>query len=229
MNVLSADSLVINTMNIREMDKMIESKPKEPTLKIWAEGMLFISSYLPLFLILLIQDIAIRPNEDYRFSIPETGYSVSWVALIFFLASFFLTWVTNSEIRKHLKYEEGGQAVRVSDAVQIKGDMINYTLPFLIGLFAFDYSSWQNITSMLIFLAFMFAFLRKDGGILLNPMLMLIGVRLYRISYKEVNACKGSVYTRDVLCMGKITAPSITPVIFHDIAGIGFLHNKKDE
>ena len=229
MNVLSADSLVINTTNIREMDKMIESKPKEPTLKIWAEGMLFISSYLPLFLILMIQDIGIRPNEDYGILIFETGYSVSIPALIFLLISLFLNLVTNSGIRKHLKYEEGGKAVRVSDAVQIKGDMINYTLPFLIGLFAFDYSSWQNITSMLVFLAFMFAFLRKDGGILLNPMLMLIGVRLYRIKYKEVSAPKGKSQTREVLCMGQIIAPSITPVIFHDFAGIGFLYKTKDK
>lgn len=204
---------------------MIELNPKEPSLKIWVEAILFISSYLPLFLILMIRDISKDPNGDHMLF--ETEYSVSSTALGFFLITAVLTLIVNFIMRRLLGYHEGGHEVHLYKAEPIRGDMINYTLPFLIGLFAFDYKTWQSITSLIVFLGFMFAFLRKDGGILLNPMLMLIGVKLHRIEYKRISAQEGPAQTESVLCMGNIKAPSTVPVVLHKQAGIGFLHPEK--
>lgn len=72
----------------------------------------------------------------------------------------------------------------------------------LFGLFAFNYQSWQSITSLLVFLLFMFAFVRRDRVTLLNPIFLLLGIRLYRVSYQEI----GTPHKREgrMLCLGEL-------------------------
>ncbi len=101
--------------------------------------------------------------------------------------------------------------------------MINYTLPFLIGLFAFNYSTWQSISSLFVFLFFMFFFLRKESLILLNPLLLLLNVKLYRIKFQYVGQdFKGEIR---VIAMGEVK-PSDIKVRLNKIKGISFIYSE---
>lgn len=128
-------------------------------------------------------------------------------------------------MRSLLTKQEGGVTITIQKAEPISGDMLNYTLPFLIGLFAFSYNDWQSISSLLVFLAFMLAFLHKEQITLLNPMLLLMNIRLYKIEYKEVGRDRSSrAFT---LCLGELEE-SNQKIDIKETAGITFIYPTKE-
>lgn len=199
---------------------MINHKPEPMRLTFWVEIVVFLSAYYPLFLILLIRDVKEGghgiPIGSAEWNLSVTGWGVS-LFLVSSVSSLVLAYI----MRKLLKRQEGGTAIKVQEADPISGDMLNYTLPFLIGLFAFSYSDWQSIASLLVFLAFMLAFLHKEQITLLNPMLLLMNVRLYKIKYKE--AGRERFCSAFALCLGSVEASNVT-VNIKETAGITFIY-----
>ena len=205
---------------------MINHKPMDVAPKLWVEVVVFITAYYPLFLILLIRDISKTNLDGVMIGFIENGYHVSCWALSFFLISSCVALFASWLVRKNLTYQEGGVAINVKESKQLHGDMLNYTLPFLMGLFAFGYENWQSITALLVFLVFMFAFVSKDRVILLNPMFLLVGIRLYEMKYSEVG--NNSVKVKRVLCLGELK-PSNTIIYTKESAGIEFVYPEKVE
>ncbi|MFQ2548775.1 hypothetical protein ACK305_16005 [Aeromonas caviae] len=204
---------------------MIINEPQKTGVRLWVEILVFISSYYPLFLILFIRDIG-SLSHSIRIGLAPWNSSVSVWAICFLLISSFAMLITANFMRFFLKSHSNGVEVRVVKVNQVRGDMINYTIPFLIGLFAFDYKSWQSITSLVIFLVFMFSFLHKEKTILLNPMLLLLGIRLYDTTLKRVGQDREEEKT--VICLGCMSASDIK-VEFSENAGINFIYSIKVE
>jgi hypothetical protein len=205
---------------------MINHKPMDVAPKLWVEAVVFITAYYPLFLILLIRDIRETNSDGVMIGFVDAGYYVSYWALSFFLISSCVALFASWLVRKNLTYQEGGVAINVLESKQLHGDMLNYTLPFLMGLFAFGYESWQSITALLVFLVFMFAFVSKDRVILLNPMFLLVGIRLYEMKYSEVG--NNSEKVKRVLCLGELKA-SKALIYTKESAGIEFVYPEKVE
>ena len=159
---------------------MINHKPKEMAPSLWVEAIIFLSAYYPLFLILLIRDITDK-TSGLSFGLLSWGVQVSWYALVLFFISSFASLIVARLIRSLLTHQDGGTPIKIHEVSQVRGDMLNYTLPFLIGLFAFNYESIQAIISLLVFLVFIFSFVHKEQISLLNPMFLLMGIRLYKV------------------------------------------------
>lgn len=202
---------------------MINHKPKEMAPSLWVEALIFLSAYYPLFLILLIRDVSAK-TLGLQFGFLSWGVQVSWCALFLFFLSSFASLFVARIIRSLLTYQEGGTPIKIHEVYQVRGDMLNYTLPFLIGLFAFNYDNIQTIVSLLVFLIFIFSFVHKEQISLLNPMFLLMGVRLYKIKYKEVG--RTSIYDRNVLCLGSVEV-SNESVEVKETAGIHFIFPQK--
>lgn len=198
---------------------MINKKSAEVAVKVWVEFVVFWSAYYPLFLILFIRDIG-HGKSGYQFGLIEWGVTVSGWGLFLLFGSSISCLCVGLIMRNFLTHQQGGISVRLDSVEPVRGDMLNYTLPFLIGLFAFSYNDWQSIISLLVFLAFMFSFLHKERISLLNPMLLLMGVRLYKIKYSEVG--RASVLSGNVLCLGEAEA-SKEIVLIKETAGIKFI------
>ncbi|HIF9536759.1 hypothetical protein [Photobacterium damselae] len=199
---------------------MITTKSQETNIKLWVEILIFLSSYYPLFLILFIKDV----NEQtigIPFGLAEWHLKISYWALFGILASSIATLATGYIMRYLFTRSEGADEIRLTQVTVVRGDMINYTLPFLIGLFAFDYKTWQSILSLIIFLIFMFAFSRNEKIVLLNPMFLLLGIRLYDIKYKKVGQ-PNNEYSSSALCMG-VAQKSDLKVRFLENSGITFI------
>ena len=201
---------------------MINHKPKELAPVWWVELVVFISSYYPLFLILLLRDMSNKEKEIELF-FEGSGYYVSCIAVLFFTVSSVAFLVSAKLMRKLLVSQSGGRKVIISKCHQVRGDMLNYTLPFLIGLFAFDYSGFQSIASLIVFLFFMFLFARNERVVLLNPMLLLVGIRLYHAEYKEFStAYTGS---KSMLVYGELVVGNANdPIFIKETTGIQFAY-----
>jgi hypothetical protein len=206
---------------------MINHKPKEIGIKLWVEILVFISSYYPLFLILFIRDV----NDSDKGGAIKFGF-ISWhlyintTGVLLVIISSIATLIVAPIVRRFTTYNPntGGIDITVSHCNKIKGDMINFTLPFLIGLFAFDYKTWQSILSLIVFLIFMFAFVHKEQISLLNPMFLLLGVRLYEISYREIG--RPDVFKQTVICLGEAKA-STQNIRLIENSGINFIYPNK--
>jgi hypothetical protein len=202
---------------------MINHKPKEMAPSLWVEALIFLSAYYPLFLILLIRDITDK-TSGLSFGLLSWGIQVSWYALILFFISSFASLIVARLIRSLLTHQDGGTPIKIHEVSQVRGDMLNYTLPFLIGLFAFNYESIQAIVSLLVFLIFIFSFVHKEQISLLNPMFLLMGIRLYKVTYKEVG--RKSIYEKNVLCLGSVEV-SNESIEVKETAGIHFIFPKQ--
>ena len=202
---------------------MINHKPKEMAPALWVEIIIFMSAYYPLFLILLIRDISCK-TKGLSFGLPSWELQVSWYALILFLIASLASLIAGPLLRSLLRHQEGGTPIKVIEVAQIRGDMLNYTLPFLIGLFAFNYENLQTIVSLLVFLVFIFAFIHKEQISLLNPMFLLMGIRLYKVKFKEVG--RDTLQTNNVLCLGVVEASSES-IEIKETAGIHFIFPRK--
>jgi hypothetical protein len=203
---------------------MINHKPKETEPSLWFEVLIFLSSYYPLFLILLIRDIS-EKTYGIKFGFDSWGLNVSlWALSLFFLSS-LASLVVGPLMRSLLTHQQGGTPIKIQEVSQVRGDMLNYTLPFLIGLFAFDYKSIQSILSLLVFLVFIFAFVHKEKISLLNPMFPLMGIRLYSVKYKEVG--RAPIHNKNALCLGKVEV-SNRSVEIKETTGIHFIFPCKE-
>lgn len=203
---------------------MINHTPKEMAPSLWVEALIFLSAYYPLFLILLIRDISDK-TTGLQFGFIKWGVQVSWYALVLFFLSSFASIFVARLVRSLLTYQEGGTPIKIREVSQVRGDMLNYTLPFLIGLFAFNYENIQTIISLLVFLIFIFSFVHKEQISLLNPMFLLMGIRLYKIKYKEVG--RASIYDKSVLCLGSVEV-SNESIEVKETAGIHFIFPQKN-
>lgn len=204
---------------------MIDRNPTEVAPRLWFELVIFMTAYYPLFLILLILDTDQRP-AGIEIGPLVWGYTISgWALTLFFLSSCSVL-ISSKIMRINLTYQEGGTPINIKSVKQLRGDILIYTLPFLIGLFAFDYKQWQSITALIVFLSFMFAFVKADRVSLLNPMFLLLGIRLYQISYIQVGTNPEKHKT--VLCLGKLS-PSDSLIYVKQSVGIEFIYPEKDQ
>lgn len=199
---------------------MITTRSQEANIKLWVELLIFLSSYYPLFLILFIRDVTVA-TAGIPIGLVEWNLNVSIWAIIGVLLSSFATLFTGYIMRSLFTRSEGADEIRLTEVKIVRGDMINYTLPFLIGLFAFDYKTWQSILSLMVFLVFMFAFTRNEKIVLLNPMFLLLGMRLYDVKYKKVGQ-PNTEHSSSALCMG-IASKSESKVRFLENSGINFI------
>ena len=83
-----------------------------------------------------------------------------------------------------------------------------------------------NNEPIFVFLIFMFVFVRNDRVVLLNPMFLLLGVRLYDISYNEVG--KNIESNKTVLCLGLLSI-SNENIFIKESAGIQFIFPNKNK
>lgn len=199
---------------------MIIKNSQETSIKLWVELLIFLSSYYPLFLILFIKDIN-KETIGIPIGLVEWEQNVSFLAITMISISSCATLLTGYIMRALFYSAEGTDIITLTEVNAVRGDMINYTLPFLIGLFAFDYKTWQSILSLIVFLAFMFALTRNERIILLNPMFLLLGIRLYDIKYKRIGQPNAEHYS-SALCMGA-ARKSEERVRFLENSGITFI------
>lgn len=202
---------------------MINRKPKHLTPKLWVEVLIFLTAYYPLFLILFIRDIG-RHDSGALLWIGEENVYVSWLALSMLIISSACCLLVAALMRRLLTHQEGETLIRVTSAHHVRGDMLNFTLPFLVALFAFDYLSWQSILSLAVFLVFMFAFVHSERVSLLNPMFLLLGIRLYHITYVEVGSIRQG--EKAAVCLGDVS-PSDERISMKETVGIVFIYPGK--
>lgn len=151
------------------------------TLKIIPALFLFLGSYLPLSIILLVHDIDDKTwNAGVCLSFPigcnypslkNPTASISFFILCALICIFL--------IRYFLIRNTPTDEVLVNSAKPIPNDLINYVFPYVVSLMGWDFSDGRKVVGFLIFFLWMFLITYRSGQILMNPVILLSKWKLY--------------------------------------------------
>ena len=155
-------------------------------LRFFTALVIFLGSYLPLSLILLVQDYKYEmlssPVCWHSFAggsqcvLPLRNPSYSLGIFVTCLTCFAITLLV-------LWLIKAKRSINIVDAKYIPTDQINYALPYVVAFVTIEYHETGKFLGFLIFLVWMFWITYKSGQVILNPLLIAFGWRLYEISY----------------------------------------------
>jgi hypothetical protein len=164
----------------------------------------FIGSYLPLSLILLAQNFDFAAVGG-RFCWPmhEGACALPIKSPMFSIGLFALTLMCFGATLVALRAIRPSIDVDVLEAEYVPTDLMNYTLPYVVSFMSIDYQETGKFIGFLVFLVWMFWITYRAGQVILNPVLIAMGWRLYTISYRFAGS--QNVFKTSALSKGYLT------------------------
>lgn len=189
-------------------------------LRVITAAMIFIGSYLPLALILLVRDFEPRflkaPlcfnlwNVENNCRLPFSQPSMSIPILLICLTCLILTLFI-------LRAIPAKRTISIHSSKYVPAEIMNYTLPYVVSFMAYGYQDEGAFLGILIFMVWIFWITYKSGQIILNPVLVAFGWRLYEIEFSYANDSRrhlGTALARGLIANGdKLSMNSVQDVI----------------
>ncbi|WP_288841966.1 hypothetical protein [uncultured Deefgea sp.] len=149
--------------------------------RLLAGFIIFLGSYLPLALILAVQDISfswwnksfcdLSKISDCLFNPFEHLY----LSIIFIGITTISVVISNISLKK-IDFPFDG---KVKNSKTIPNDIINYVFPYVVSFMGISYDAPEKMLGFVVFLLWMFAITYKSGQIIMNPLLLMFGWKLY--------------------------------------------------
>jgi hypothetical protein len=149
----------------------------------------FFGSYLPLSVILLVlnfdstvakQGLCLKLLET-ECSLPLKTPVLSIGIFLLCLVCFVLTIFIIRLVRAH------DHPVIIEESKHIPSELMSYVLPYVVSFMTIDYQDTSKLIGILIFLLWMFWVTFKSEQIIMNPMLTVLGWKLYDVKFKHQN------------------------------------------
>jgi hypothetical protein len=147
----------------------------------------YLGSYLPLSLILLAQDIdlttlrrgfcGLRPMLSCACTIPLKHAIVALLAVAISATCFAISVVV-------LRLLPTPRRLVVTESKHVPADLINYVIPYILSFISLDYGDPSKFIGFVIFFSWIFWITFKSGQIVLNPVLAVLGWKLFEVKYK---------------------------------------------
>ena len=143
-------------------------------IRILPSLLIFFSAYSPLSIIFLIQDFDWKTKTVTH---PEILYPILGISLI----SVILIW---SAVKFIKVYTPPVKVISVSNR---SGELINYSIPYMISFFVMDLSKTKLLISFVFFMFVMYILTLRTHNIFINPILAVIGYNIYDVKYQKDN------------------------------------------
>lgn len=154
-----------------------------------ASAIFFLSSYAPLAAIIAVKDF------DFAAGRLKHPYGVLVVVALAVLSAGVL-YAAVRQIR-------AGVEVTVRSVSNKSGELVNYTIPYMISFFAFDLGNWNEVVAFLAFLALMYVLTVRTQNIFINPLLAILGYSLYDVAFRDGDVDRqGALLAREELHAG---------------------------
>lgn len=152
---------------------------------------IFLGSYLPLSIILLVQDLKVdlfnsplciplrEKLSECVLPFNNSGLSIGFAlcCLTCFLTTIFVIWC-----------KQESQSITIIESKQIPTDLINYVMPYVVSFMSLEYSQLTKVLGFMLFMIWIFWLSYKTGQVVLNPILIILGWKLYEIKYTYQNS-----------------------------------------
>ena len=171
--------------------------------RIFSALIIFIGSYLPLSIILLAQNFDFSAfhralcwsSGSIRCAIPLQNPEMAVGFFVFTLVCFGVTLYV-------LRSIDPQQDISITEADYVPTDLMNYTLPYVVSFMSIEYQNTGKFIGFLIFLGWMFWISYKSGQIILSPLLIALGWRLYAVSYHFIGS--SDIHKTRALALGHL-------------------------
>lgn len=149
-----------------------------------ASLIIFLGSYFPLSLILLAQDYRYElstaplcwPIDGEGCTFPLKNGTLPLVLFGICLTCLLLSIVALATVRPKVPID-------IREAKYIPSEFMAYTLPYVVSFMSLEYQDTGKLFGLLIFLGWMFVITHRSRQLVLNPLLIVFGWRLYEITY----------------------------------------------
>lgn len=143
-------------------------------LRLLSSILIFISAYSPLSLIFLVQDYDF---DKHILCHPEIVYPVLAISVISCI-------IVIASVEK-IKFSS--PPIEILSVSNRSGELINYSIPYMISFFAVDLGDINQLICFGIFMVLMYWLTLKTHNMFINPVLALRGYNLYDVRYKSGN------------------------------------------
>lgn len=154
---------------------------------------LYVGSYLPLGLVMLVQDVDIsamalgvcRPADLFASGciVPLQHPRLSLGAVVLGFVCLLATSWTLSAIGTP-------RQIKVAEAKHVPADLINYVVPYIVSFMGLDYGSPTKLLGFSVLFVWIFWITYRSGQIAMNPILIVFGWRLYEIKYSYLRSAE---------------------------------------
>ena len=176
-------------------------------MKFWVKIGLFLSAYLPLFVILAIKNLF----NQY-----------ATIILLFAALYSFIWFLTVWIVQKNTV-----ESFKVVKAENKTKDSLSYLVPYIISFVGFDLSRWQDISALSILLLILFAVYVNSDLLYINPILSFFNYRVYDVEVSKIAAgCDDSRW--DITLLTKRSIKSDEVIRVWDVSDNVFLEMKKN-
>ena len=128
------------------------------------------------------------------------------LSLTFLSVATLATFLAKASLQK-IKYPF---VVIVARLKTTPNEIINYTFPYVVSFMGIAYDDPQKLVGFSVFLAWMFAITLRSGQILMNPLLLIFGWKLYEATIVINNVEKDvRVLKRGTLDLGTHMAQTV--------------------
>lgn len=167
---------------------------------------LFITSYIPLFLIVIAKQL--KDGSDY---LCWGGWSrdALWCCATHFGISLVLAVVTIFGIGgiivllRNLETNlDNGQTVRVTKISNRNSEAVGYIATYIVPFLASDFTSWYECVIFVVVMALIYVIYTNSNMILINPLLS-IWYSLLEVEYKTVGDSSGELHDALVITDNK--------------------------
>ncbi|MGY6212299.1 anti-phage protein KwaA [Cytobacillus firmus] len=145
----------------------------------WLKIILFLSSYSPLFLIIAILHIKLNDIERVKDIIPQDKQWLIILMLVMFILPNAILFYLINRVRSFQPIRE-----KTNSFVNKNSDVMNYIVTYLIPFLSFDFDK-LNQTIAFAILIFVLGIVYIHSEIFyINPILILMGYKIYEINDK---------------------------------------------
>lgn len=180
---------------------MAKSKTDVNNLHGLAQFALFVSSYFPLFVLIIVRQVS--ENSEFLhwvgFSLESVGvfalkFGLSAVLTLVSVVGLFGYWQTLGNIEEVAK---NGHPVVVTDVKNKNSEAIGYIATYIIPFLFQGFSGWYECLSVLFLLTIIYRIYINSSLLLINPLLSF-KFSIYEIAYDENGKNKnGLIISRD--------------------------------
>lgn len=149
--------------------------------------LIYLGSYLPLSMILLVQDFkmdaATLPlcadwiHFEIKCALPLKHPLLALGFFILCLASLLVSLGT-------IWLAKPKRKIIIEESKHVPADLMNYVLPYVVSFMSLDYQETGKFLGFFIFLAWIFWLTFKSGQVIMNPVLVAFGWGHYEIKYR---------------------------------------------
>ncbi len=133
-------------------------------LRLWVKALLFFSAYTPLFIILILKNI--DPCNIFFYISLGLLVLLNLILILIF-----------RRVAKKINQKK----VNIKEMKDKTSDALNYVFPYIIAFIGFEFQTWQDWVMFLLLIFIIFTIYTNSNLIFINPMLNLIGYKIYKI------------------------------------------------